>query len=346
MGSPCNSTDASSGCSPHGNVRSCPPRHWPKPVHFTPLRYPGGKGKLAPFVKRVIEANDLLDGEYVEPFAGGAAIALELLIQEYVSRVHINDISRPVYAFWYSVLNHTDDVLRMLRDIPLSISSWDHQKDIYKHADDHDDLELGFATFFLNRTNRSGIFNAGVIGGRRQVGTWKMGARLNISELANRIETIAAFRRRISLTRIDAVVFIGSILPTLSPKSLIYFDPPYYMKGKDLYYDYYNHADHVAVRNLIKASMKRRKWMVSYDNVKPIRDLYSECRGIAYGLGYSAREARAGSEVIYFSDNMYVPEMAGGMRRLIGGARPQRAIGFQPRMYEQTHSMTRIVEEE
>jgi DNA adenine methylase len=133
--------------------------------HFSPLRYPGGKAKLAAFVKSIIVENGLSDGEYVEPFAGGAAIALELLLQEYVARVHINDISRPVYAFWKSTLFDTDRICAMIRDVDVSVEQWDRQKKVLKFADEHDDLELGFATFFLSRTNRSGILNGGIIGG-------------------------------------------------------------------------------------------------------------------------------------------------------------------------------------
>src|SRR5580658_3689104 len=113
--------------------------------HFTPLRYPGGKGKLAAFVKQLMERNELLDGEYVEPYAGGAAIAIELLLQEYVSHIHINDISRPIYAFWKSVLDETEGLVRLIRDTPLSVRAWDKQKRVLSNPGDHDNLELGFA---------------------------------------------------------------------------------------------------------------------------------------------------------------------------------------------------------
>src|ERR1700726_3311799 len=123
-------------------------------IHFTPLRYPGGKAKLAAYVKRLMKDNRLLDGEHVEPYAGGAAIALELLFHEYVSRIHINDISKPVHCFWKSVLNHTDELARLVINTPLTVKAWDKQKRIMENTADHDDLTLGFATFFLNRTNR------------------------------------------------------------------------------------------------------------------------------------------------------------------------------------------------
>src|SRR5205809_1015321 len=123
--------------------------------HFTPLRYPGGKAKLAAYVKLLLKENRLLDGEYVEPYAGGCGIALELLLHEYVSRVHINDISRPIYAFWKSVLDHADSLCRLIADTPLTVSSWDKQRRIFDNSKDQDVVTLGFATFFLNRTNRS-----------------------------------------------------------------------------------------------------------------------------------------------------------------------------------------------
>ena len=141
--------------------------------HFTPLRYPGGKGKLAGFVKALIELNGLSDGEYAEPYAGGAALALELLFHEYVSRIHINDISRPVYAFWRSVLEDADTLAALVVDTPLTVAEWDRQKRIYANQTDHDDLAVGFATFYLNRTNRSGILNGGIIGGRTRPGLGK-----------------------------------------------------------------------------------------------------------------------------------------------------------------------------
>ena len=148
-------------------------------VHFSPLRYPGGKAKLASFVKSIVVTNGLSDGEYVEPFAGGAAVAMELLLQEYVAKIHINDISRPVYTFWKSVLSNTDELCKRIRNTRLTVAAWDKQKAVLSNPDDHDDLQLGFATFYLNRTNRSGILNGGIIGGREQTGAWKIDARYN-----------------------------------------------------------------------------------------------------------------------------------------------------------------------
>lgn len=290
-----------------------PPRRL---VHYTPLRYPGGKAKLAAFVKEIIEQNELVDGHYAEPYAGGAAIALELLFHEYVSHIHINDVSRPVCAFWKSVLSHTDRLTKLIRDTPLTVTAWDKQKLILTHPEDHDDVKLGFATFYLNRTNRSGILNGGIIGGRDQSGPWKIDARYNTAELIFRIESIAKLGRRITLSCKDAAVFLKTRVKTFPAKTLIYLDPPYYIKGKDLYLDYYSHDDHERIAHLVTERIRCQKWIVSYDNVKAIRSLYTRYRRIAYGLSYSARDARDGAEVMFFCDDLVIPAPIGAMKIL------------------------------
>jgi DNA adenine methylase len=285
-------------------------------IHFTPLRYPGGKGRLAPFVKAIIQKNRLMDGEYVEPYAGGAAIAFELLLHEYVSHVHINDISRPVYAFWKSALYDTDRLSRLIRDTRLNMKMRDKQKNILTHQDDYDDLALGFAMFFLNRTNRSGILNAGVIGGRDQTGPWKMDARYNADELVRRITAIARMRSRISLTRLDALQFLRQGCKRWPEKTLIYCDPPYYVKGRDLYYDYYKHADHERVAAFVTNEIHRQSWIVSYDDVREVRDLYARRARVKYQIGYSARSSRRGAEIMFFSDSLQVPQLVGAIKQI------------------------------
>jgi DNA adenine methylase len=282
-------------------------------IHFTPLRYPGGKAKLAAFVKKLMEKNQLLDGEYVEPYAGGAAIALELLFHEYVSRVHINDVSRPVHAFWKAVLDHTDALCKLVRDTPLTVKAWDKQRRIMEQPKEHDALGLGFATFFLNRTNRSGILNGGIIGGRDQTGPWKIDARYNAPELVNRIQSIASMKGQIKLTRQDALKFLKSRVEKWPEKTLIYLDPPYYLKGRDLYYDFYNPEDHASVAEFVQTSITKQKWIVSYDNALAIRKLYKGSPHIVYDIGYSARSASQGSEIMFFGEGIRVPPLVGSI---------------------------------
>ena len=285
-------------------------------VHFTPLRYPGGKAKLAAYVKQLIRDNKLDDGEYVEPYAGGAGIALELLLQEYVSLVRINDVSHHVYSFWKSVLNDTEELCRRIKNTRLTVASWDRQKRIFANPKDHDYLAVGFSTFFLNRTNRSGILNGGVIGGRDQTGPWKIDARYNADELIFRIESIAKMKSRIKLTHSDAVTFLKHGAAKWPKKSLIYLDPPYFEQGRELYYDYYKAEDHADVATVIAENMKDRFWIVSYDNVPEIRKLYSDFRRLSYNVRYTARDRYEGKEVMFFSDKLSVPNLIGPVHQI------------------------------
>lgn len=273
---------------------------------YSPLRYPGGKGKISKFIKTVFEKNLLSDGVYVEPYAGGASVALSLVLDEYASKVIINDIDKSIYSFWVSVVEDSEGLCKLIRDTKVTMTTWRRAKDIQKNKEQASPLELGFSTFFLNRTNRSGIIKAGVIGGNDQTGNWKIDARYNIPDLVNRIQRIAKYADRIELYNSDACELIKKISKDLPKRSLLYFDPPYYVKGKDLYVNHYRHDDHAKVAEVITAITKQ-KWIVSYDNAPEIKELYRGFDKIEYSLNYSAATAAKGTEVMFFSSGLYVP---------------------------------------
>lgn len=272
---------------------------------YSPLRYPGGKGKVANYFKQVFHDNLLYDGVYVEPYAGGASVALSLLFNEYASTIVINDIDRSIFGFWHSVLHKTDELCRLINDTPVTIKTWDIQREIQKNKQRQGLLKVGFSTFFLNRTNRSGILNAGIIGGRQQIGNWKIDARYNKKDLIARIQRIALYKDKIELHNSDAVELVKSLRKTLPSKTLFYFDPPYYVKGKDLYLNYYEDKDHQEIASEI-GKLKKQKWIVTYDNVLQIKNLYTDFRQVKYTLNYSAAQPSRGQEVMIFSDNMYI----------------------------------------
>lgn len=273
---------------------------------YSPLRYPGGKGKVADYFKQIFRENLLYDGVYVEPYAGGASVALALLFNEYASKIIINDIDRSIFAFWYSVLNNTDKLCKLIHDTEVTVNNWELQRQIQKTKKQQSNLKVGFSTFFLNRTNRSGILNAGIIGGRKQTGQWKIDARYNKKKLINRIERIAQYKDKIELHNSDAVQLVKSLRKTLQQKSLFYFDPPYYVKGKDLYLNYYEGNDHQEIADEI-SKVSNQKWIITYDDVTHIRKLYSDYRKKSFKLHYSAGSPnKQGQEIMIFSDNIYI----------------------------------------
>ena len=261
---------------------------------------------MVDYVKRLFEVNDLMDGTYIEPYAGGASVALSLLFSEYASKIKINDIDRSIYAFWHSVLNETEAFCRMVADTPVNMETWHAQREVQQHKQEVELLVLGFSTFFLNRTNRSGILSGGVIGGKEQTGNFKIDARFNKEDLIERIESVAEYADRIELTSMDAVELIKSIKkPT--EKTFCYLDPPYYVKGRDLYLNYYDDDDHRAIAKAIKKY--KGKWIISYDAVVFIRELYKDYRQKEYYLSYSAGNPAKGKEIVVYSDGLVIPEV-------------------------------------
>lgn len=276
--------------------------------HASPLRYPGGKSKLTQFIKLLLDKNDLHDIHYAEPYAGGAGVALALLYSEYASRIYINDVDPAVFAFWASVVDHTEELCRLVRDRPLSVREWSRQRKVLANKDQVSRLELGFAAFYLNRVNRSGIITGGVIGGLEQQGEWGVDARFNRGELIERIQKVGRYKGRISVSNRDASEFLQRVAATLPAQSLTYLDPPYFVKGQHrLYANYYLPKDHAKVRGLV--AELERPWIVSYDATSEILGLYAGYRRMMYGVQYTAADRYRGAEVMFFSRMLRVPRV-------------------------------------
>ncbi len=272
---------------------------------LSPLRYPGGKASLANYLKHLIEHN-VTDCTYFELYAGGAGAALDLLFSNSVHRIVLNDADIHIYAFWSEILNNTEAFIHKIEDVPIDINSWYRQRDIYNDAPaSHSSLELGFATFFLNRCNRSGIIKkAGPIGGFEQTGRFLIDCRFNKRDLIQRIERIANENGRIEVYNLDTLFFIQDNIARLQePHSFMYLDPPYYQKGKSLYLNSYDHEDHVQLRDLLNAN-RGLKWMVSYDNVPEIALLYEHFQHTQHELSYTLQEKRKTNEFFIFSDSI------------------------------------------
>src|SRR5437667_1869105 len=197
----------------------------------TPLRYPVGKQRLAAFVAEVLECNDAVGWNYVEPYAGGAGVAMELLLDGKVGRVYLNDSSLHVYAFWKAILSDPERFCRRISRASLTVGTWKKHREIVRNPTQHDLTDVGFSAFYLNRCNRSGILTAGVIGGLAQEGKWRMDARFPRNELVKRVETIAEHKDRITVTNLDAEEFMVVRVNALARDTVVYCDPPYYERA-------------------------------------------------------------------------------------------------------------------
>ena len=273
---------------------------------YSPLRYPGGKRRLAPAIVRLFKENNLKGVEYIEPYAGGASLALTLLFEGHASIIHINDLSRPVYGFWHSVLNRTQELCERIEQSPVTIEEWECQREVYGDRNSADLFDLGFAALFLNRTSRSGIIGGGVIGGKRQAGAWTLDVRFNKPDLVKRIKDISQRKSRILLYNRDALELTTYVLPTLDQNAFVFYDPPYIKRGKDLYLNEYTWEGHVA----LSAKVRRlgNPWVVTYDyEAAVLGELYPSCKRLAYHLEYTTQNKYRGKEVMFISHQLSLP---------------------------------------
>ncbi|MFW2899485.1 DNA adenine methylase [Carnobacterium maltaromaticum] len=273
------------------------------PVTKSPLRYPGGKTQLSKFVQNILELNDINNGTYIEPFAGGSGVAIELLLNGSVDRIVINDYDKSIYSIWNAILNNTRKFIKLIENTPVTIEEWHNQKSIYLSNKNHmNSLEGGFATFYLNRTNVSGIINGGPIGGKKQLGKYKIDCRFNKQSLIEKILAIAARRTDIDIFRKDAnqlVKIIKDVYPT--ENSFIFFDPPYFVQGQNLYLSFINENDHKKIGNSI-LSLDDYYWITTYDKAPQISTIYDSAeQKFEYSLNYSANRKKIATELLFAS---------------------------------------------
>ena len=272
----------------------------------SPLRYPGGKACLYPLISRILKDNRLERQHYAEPFAGGCGLALALLYGGHVSDIHINDVDVSIWSFWHSVLEHTDELVYRIRKTPVTISEWRAQRKIHLAMDVRDPVSLGFAAFYLNRTNRSGIIKgAGVIGGLDQSGSYKLDCRFNREYLERRVRRVAKYRNRIHLFQHDALTFIGDVSEQLPESTFFFIDPPYFGKGQGLYTNFYTPDDHGRLASKILEITN--PWVVTYDSVPTILQLYQEKNRYQFDINYSVEIKRRGTELLIASSDLILP---------------------------------------
>lgn len=279
------------------------------PLATSPLRYPGGKSCMLGPVSRILRGNKLERGHYAEAYAGGCGLALALLFSGFVSDIHINDIDTSLWSFWHSVLNDTEEFIKLMVRTPVNVEEWKRQRQVVQSTGDSapDPLKLGFAAFFLNRTNRSGIIKrGGVIGGLNQDGNYEIDCRFNKEELTRRIRRIAKYRSRINLYRQDAIKFIDHLQQKLPPKTFLYLDPPYFHKGSRLYTSFYNRKDHEKVAD--RVLQLTSPWILTYDYCEEIHALYVARRQYGFSLNYSAQVKRLGTELLIASKGLRIPD--------------------------------------
>lgn len=264
---------------------------------YTPLRYPGGKSALAEFVWHTIELNGFTEIPYCEPFAGGAGVAMNLLLQGKVKSVILNDLDTGIYSIWYAIFNDTEWLIEAISDADVTLVVREQQKKVYNELKDSYGYsrDLAFATFFLNRVNYSGILTGGPIGGKEQKGKYKLDCRFNKESLIGKIKEIAKYRDNVQLFHMDAVELLKN-----QSNIFVFADPPYWQAGDMLYEASVEHSKLAKVL----CESKDIHWIATYDNNINVANVYEEygAHSKLFELQYSASRKRKELECMFYKN--------------------------------------------
>ena len=264
---------------------------------YTPLRYPGGKSALADFVWHTIELNGFTEIPYCEPFAGGAGVAMNLLLQGKVKSVILNDLDTGIYSIWYAIFNDTEWLIEAISNADVTLVVREQQKKVYNELKDSYGYsrDLAFATFFLNRVNYSGILTGGPIGGLEQKGKYKLDCRFNKQSLIDKIKEIAKYRDNVQLFHMDAIELLKN-----QSNIFVFADPPYWQAGDMLYEASVEHSKLAKVL----CESKDIHWIATYDNNINVANVYEEygAHSKLFELQYSASRKRKELECMFYQD--------------------------------------------
>lgn len=273
-----------------------------------PLRYPGAKSKLVPYIQQLLKAENLVGCTFYEAYAGSAAVSFGLLEKGIIKKAVINELDPLIYSFWYSVMNHADDLVQIIEDTDISINTWEEMSRYRdsEYLEDKTPLQIGVAGLFLNRTNFSGILKANPIGGMEQISNYKIDCRFNKARISESILKLANFAAQVELHNLDALVFLKNQTKyRRNNNTFVYIDPPYYEKGPSLYRYYYIDNQHRELANFIKK--KAYPWLISYDDSPVIQKIYSTRKQQPIYLDYSVNTKRTAKELLI--SNLEIPPM-------------------------------------
>ena len=264
---------------------------------YTPLRYPGGKSALADFVWHTMELSGCTEIPYCEPFAGGAGVAMNLLLQGKVKSVILNDLDTGIYSIWYAIFNDTEWFIEAINNTEITLAVREQQKKVYNELKNFDAYshDLAFATFFLNIVNYSGILTGGPIGGKEQKGKYKLDCRFNKQSLIDKIKEIAKYRDNVQLFHMDAVELLKN-----QSNIFVFADPPYWQAGDMLYEASVEHSKLAKVL----CELKDIHWIATYDNNINVANVYEEygAHSKLFELQYSASRKRKELECMFYKN--------------------------------------------
>jgi DNA adenine methylase len=279
----------------------------------TPLRYPGGKTWLLPYINDFLKFHKIQLGTIIEPFAGSASVSVGLLKSGIADNAVLCENDPMIISFWKSALYSSEEFVELIKNTDISMDTWyEFKKYLANDAPTkYSDLEIGFAFLFYNRTNYSGIITAGPIGGRRQLSKYSIKCRFNPERIIKKVSQLSALNERIEIIHGDGNEYLRKFTGNQEENIFIYVDPPYYDAGKVLYRKFFAIDDHMELEGIL--THINSPWLASYDDVNFIRNLYKSSKSQYVYTDYQAGNLKRGSRELLLS-NLKIPPITAKLK--------------------------------
>jgi DNA adenine methylase len=266
------------------------------------FRYPGGKKRfknfIIPYIRKFLVNNDY---EYVEPFFGGGSVGIFVLNN--INKICINDKDESLCCLWNSIIHKPNELIDLINEFnPKKEDFFDIKKILIENKDcGIDNLEIGFKKLIIHQISYSGLGTkaGGPIGGKSQKSKYSVDCRWNPVNLKKEIKKISKLFNRVDIRNGKCTNFDFEKILSNKTKSFFYLDPPYFIKGRELYEESFNGQDHVRLMKNLRQN--ENPWLLSYDNCSYVRDLYDWAIIQEIDINYTINTIREKKELLICS---------------------------------------------
>ncbi len=269
------------------------------------FRYPGGKNKLKKIIIKKILPYINNKTQYREVFFGGGSICLDMIKDNTIDNIWINDKDIGIACLWTSLISHHQILKEKIIHFTPSVDKFYNIRDelLQLKTQPSDIIDIGFKKLAIHQLSFSGLGtkSGGPLGGKEQKSAYKIDCRWSPDYICKKIDKIHNLLNNIkiykgSCTNLD----FEHIINDNHCNSVLYLDPPYYIKGNELYQYGFTQEDHIRLSNLLYNT--KHKWVLSYDDCEEIQELYQWANIQQISASYTISGSRQKTELLIWNN--------------------------------------------
>lgn len=222
----------------------------------SPFRYPGGKF----YARKLILVHIPNHNCYIEPMCGGASI---YFAKTKAKRNILNDIDAELINCLIHIRDKPERIADLTENIRPTKENHNYFKNIFQPKTN---IERAARWFFLNRTSYSGIMKIDncYFGYGDKYSMRPENWRRHLIKTSEKLQGVELYSKDFK-----------EIIKLAPDNSFLFIDPPYYNRDQDKFYSYsFDKNQHKQLSKLLKKHSKRLNFLITYDNVNDIKEMY------------------------------------------------------------------------